>query len=439
MKLIHTADWHIGKPFLNYGDRDSVLRQARLTAIETIAAAAAAHGARHVLVAGDIYDTDQPSNHMMLEPIERMRRADGVTWHLIPGNHDPHRPKAVWDRLMDAGLPANVTLHLEPGPVLLDPDYAARGNAGVMLLPAPLTRKAGSVDPTAWMDAAATPDGVRRVGLAHGSITDFSTEGVGFNRIDPARPAQAGLDYLALGDWHGTKRIGPRCWYAGTPEPDAPGSQTTGQALLVEIGGAGDIPTVTLLSTGTYQWHSIERSVDTEQDADDLDAAIRLLEHPSHTVIHLTLQGTPSLATGQHLRRLTERLRAALLHLDVSDQGLALRPTDDDLARMNLRGVLGEVAQRLRAASLNPESTDATRRVAADGLVQLYMRAERAGKSQESRTRRAAEPAFSLDDPAPALSDAPKSSSAPVPTSSPSRAPISLFKPVEFEDSGVTP
>lgn len=436
MKLIHTADWHIGKPFLNYGDRDSVLRQARLNAIEAIAAAAAAYEVRHVLVAGDVYDTDQPGNQMMLEPIERMRRADGVTWHLIPGNHDPHRPKAVWDRLMDAGLPANVILHLEPGPVLLDADHVARGESGVMLLPAPLTRKAGSVDPTAWMDAAATPDGMRRVGLAHGSITDFSTEGVGFNRIDPARPTQAGLDYLALGDWHGTKRIGPRCWYAGTPEPDAPGSQTMGQALLVEIGGAGETPAVTPLPTGTYQWHSIERSVETEQDADDMDAAIRLLEHPARTVIHLTLQGSPSLATGQHLRRLTERLRAALLHLDVSDQALTLRPTDDDLALMSLRGVLGVVAQKLRAASLDPDSTDATRRVATDALVQLYMRAERTGQRQESQgaqrfPRRQAEPVFTLDGLAPMaapMADQP----------SPARAPVSLFKPIEFEESGAS-
>lgn len=428
MKLIHTADWHIGKPFLSYGDRDSVLRQARLTAIETIAAAAAAHGARHVVVAGDVYDTEQPRNHMMLEPIERMRRADGVTWHIIPGNHDPHRPKAVWDRLLDAGLPANVILHLEPGAVLLDTDHALRGEAGVMLLPAPLTRKAGSVDPTAWMDAAATPEGMRRVGLAHGSITDFSTEGTGFNRIDPSRPTQAGLDYLALGDWHGTKRIGPRCWYAGTPEPDAPGSQTIGQALLVELAGAGDAPRVTPLPTGTYEWHTIERIVDTEQDADDLDTAIRMFDHPARTVVHLTLQGSPSLSTGQHLRRLTERLRAALLHLDINDQGLNLRPTDDDLAATSLRGVMGDVAQRLRVASLNPDSTDATRRVAGDALVQLYMRAERAQRTEKRDTVGSLDTTFSFDDPKPAQAP-----------SHLATLPVSLFKPVVFEDTGANP
>ena len=34
MRFIHTADWQVGKPFRNFGDKESVLRQARLTAID---------------------------------------------------------------------------------------------------------------------------------------------------------------------------------------------------------------------------------------------------------------------------------------------------------------------------------------------------------------------------------------------------------------------
>ena len=38
--------------------------------------------------------------------------------------------------------------------------------------------------------------------------------------IAPARARDAGLAYLALGDWHGTREIAPATWYAGTPEPE---------------------------------------------------------------------------------------------------------------------------------------------------------------------------------------------------------------------------
>src|SRR5487761_2619144 len=33
-------------------------------------------------------------------------------------------------------------------------------------------------------------------------------------RSDPRRPTLAGLDYLALGDWHRTVQIGPSIWYS---------------------------------------------------------------------------------------------------------------------------------------------------------------------------------------------------------------------------------
>ncbi len=206
MRFIHTADWQIGKPFKQFGDRESVLRQARLVAIENIGRLAAKEGAAHVLVAGDVYDTEAPTPRTLLEPLERMRRFSDVQWHMLPGNHDPHRPKGVWDRVLESGPPANVHLHLKPEPVDFGP--------GAMLLPAPLTRKTEGADLTEWMDRAETPPGVIRIGVAHGSVVGFGSGGEATNPIDPRRPALARLEYLALGDWHRTIQIGPSVWYS---------------------------------------------------------------------------------------------------------------------------------------------------------------------------------------------------------------------------------
>ena len=163
MKFIHTADWQIGKPFKNFGDKESVLRQARLAAIETIGQLAKREGVAHVLVAGDLYDTESPAMKTMLEPLERMRQSPGVSWHIIPGNHDPHRGQGLWDRLLAHGLPANVLPHLTPEPVMIGTE--------AVLLPAPMRRKSEVNDLTQWMDEAASPAGVIRLGLAHGSTT----------------------------------------------------------------------------------------------------------------------------------------------------------------------------------------------------------------------------------------------------------------------------
>ena len=187
MRFIHTADWQIGKPFKQFGDRESVLRQARLVAIENIGRLAAKEGAAHVLVAGDVYDTEAPTPRTLLEPLERMRRFSDVQWHMLPGNHDPHRPKGVWDRVLESGPPANVHLHLKAEPVEFGP--------GATLLPAPLTRKSEGGDLTEWMDRAETPPGTIRIGVAHGSVVGFGSGGEATNPIDPRRPdfGEAGI------------------------------------------------------------------------------------------------------------------------------------------------------------------------------------------------------------------------------------------------------
>jgi DNA repair exonuclease SbcCD nuclease subunit len=222
MRFIHSADWQIGKVFKQFGAKEEALRQARLAAIERLGTHAKSSGVYHIVVAGDVYDSEAPNPHTLRAPIERMKPFTDVHWHLLPGNHDPHRPEGVWDRVAQLGLPSNVHLHLTPTPFALDDN--------AFLLPAPLLRKSEFDDISAWMDAAVTPPGALRIGLAHGSVVNFGAGGEATNPIDPARIAKARLDYLALGDWHRTLQIGPAIWYAGTPEPDRAGGQEYGTA-----------------------------------------------------------------------------------------------------------------------------------------------------------------------------------------------------------------
>src|SRR5689334_16986480 len=171
VKLIHTSDLQIGKIF-RYVDAatQSVLQDARVEAVTRLALEARQHGAQAILVAGDVYDMEGVSTRTLDQPIERMRAQPDLEWHLIPGNHDPGRPNGLWDRVMRKGLPANVRVHLEPAPAtVLD------GEA--WLLPAPLTRTWAVGDPTEWMDRVETPAGAIRLGLAHGSIAQFGSDG----------------------------------------------------------------------------------------------------------------------------------------------------------------------------------------------------------------------------------------------------------------------
>jgi DNA repair exonuclease SbcCD nuclease subunit len=366
MRFIHSADWQIGKVFKQFGVKEETLRQARLTAIERLGAHAKGNGVQHILVAGDVYDSEAPSPHTLRAPIERMKAFADIHWHLLPGNHDPHRPEGVWDRLTQLGLPRNIRLHLAPTPFALN-DHA-------FLLPAPLVRKSELDDISAWMDSVATPPGALRIGLAHGSVVNFGHEGEAANPVDPARATKASLDYLALGDWHRTLQVGPAIWYAGTPEPDRAGGQEQGKALLVDIAGPGAPPSVSPLLTGTYRWITRSERIDDENALADLYQRLRGEPDLPRLILRLKIEGCLALATHAAFQRSLADLDAAVFHLDVDQTALAARPTQTDLEAIDFDGVLRRSADRLRSVIDDSAALPESRRRAEEALVELYVR-----------------------------------------------------------------
>lgn len=365
MKFIHTADWQIGKVFKQFGDKEESLRRARLVAIENIGRTAVGDRIGHVLVAGDVYDSQAPTEVTLRTPLERMKLFPSVQWHLLPGNHDPHQPQGIWERVARAGLPANIHLHLEPRPVPLGGD--------AMLLPAPLTRKSEVNDMTAWMDGAETGAGLIRIGFAHGSVIGFGSQGEANNPIDPARAAKATLDYLALGDWHRTTQVGPAVWYAGTPEPDRAGSQEHGTALIVEVPAQGAPAAVHSIPVGTYTWLTREETLTDGSELGDIESRIRAIDNLSCVILRLRLRGALTLSARAELARRMLSLEAAMFHLNADLSELEARPTTADLEAIDFDGVLRRAADTLIARMGDASRSYTDRNLAQESLVQLYL------------------------------------------------------------------
>lgn len=338
--LVHTADWQIGKVFGRFEpEKAAVLRHARLEVATSIGDLARAHGAEHVLVAGDVFDSETLPRPLVLQALQALAAQSGITWHLLPGNHDPARPGGVWDTVIAAGVPANVCLHLRPEPSQIAP--------GVHLLPAPLTAKATSNDPTAWMSATPTPLHALRIGLAHGSVRGFGEEGAAAVYIDPAVTRMANLAYLALGDWHGTKRIAERVWYSGTPEPDGFGQSDSGNALVVRLDGAF----VDVISHATAKFSWLERRIEASRGNVLASIEAELNAIGSRALAHLMLlrlDGFLTISEAEVLEGRIGHMRARLFDLTVDRRDLSLSAGASDVEGIGDPG-LRSVATRLRA------------------------------------------------------------------------------------------
>jgi DNA repair exonuclease SbcCD nuclease subunit len=61
LKILHTADWHLGLRFPSFGDEDGTkLTRARLDAVDRLLGAAESYSVNAVLCAGDLFDTPAP-------------------------------------------------------------------------------------------------------------------------------------------------------------------------------------------------------------------------------------------------------------------------------------------------------------------------------------------------------------------------------------------
>ncbi len=341
-RFLHTADLQVGRKYSQFDPDDAVpIADERIAVVARMASVAAERKVDAVLVAGDVFDLQTVSDRVIRRLFAAM---DGFTgpWVLIPGNHDAALAECVWTRAQRLGaLPAHVRVALRPEVIELP-------SCNASILAAPLTQRHTYNDTTDFFDAAETPDGWLRIGLAHGSVTGILPEDIdSANPISPDRVTSARLDYLALGDWHGFKQVNDRCAYSGTPEQDRFRGNEPGFCLIVDV-ESGQVPKVEPVRVGRYRWQQIDFRVAVESDVDVICAALQGLD--VNDVVQVSIEGRTDLA-GQ--RRLMDALgqahaRVQSLSHDLGD--LRLLPTPEDIAALHADGYLAEVIAELRDA-----------------------------------------------------------------------------------------
>jgi DNA repair exonuclease SbcCD nuclease subunit len=370
LTLLHTADWQIGKQFATIaGDAGAMLRSQRLETIRALAALASERCVDAVLVAGDVFDDNAVSDETLRRTMNALAGFQGP-WVMLPGNHDAALAQSVWSRLRRLAIvPDNVALATDPDPIELC-------GGRLCVLPAPLQRRHEVRDLTDYFDAVETGPGVFRVGLAHGAMRNrLPDASEAMNPIADTRSDSARLDYLALGDWHGTLEIAPRTWYAGAAEPDRFRSKDPGNVLLVELSQPGASPGVEKVGVGRFRWEQLEFTLTDEASIPVLDDRIAALGDVSNTLLRMQLSGALDLATRAQLDELLERWRARLHYLGVDDSGLVARPSAEDIAAIGACGFVRDAIETLMLIQEDAAHPDHAQAAGALQLLYLQQRA----------------------------------------------------------------
>lgn len=345
--FIHTADWQLGKPFASMPDeaKRHRLQAQRLQAVRGLAVKVKETGAAFIVVAGDIFD----SPHVTKATVSAACAAIGslkVPVVVIPGNHDHAGPGSLWEQEFfkreQEQLAPNLRLLLASEPVVFD---------NAILFPAPLHRRHDPGDPTAWIRAAVTdptlPPDLPRLVLAHGTIQGFGSvqdddEGMStvVNWIDlTSLPAEA-IDYIALGDWHGTKQVGPKAWYSGTPEIDRfPKGEGNDPGNLLRVTVArGQPPLVEKIPSSRFCWRGIDFHFSDDLSLDLFAAELDQLIGPrgDEHLLLLTLTGSLSIEASVRLEKILESWESRLLRLKLDHQ-VGIAPSDQEISALTQR------------------------------------------------------------------------------------------------------
>lgn len=373
IKFLHTADWQLGKPYQRVNDdsKRARLQLERIACLRRIGETARDSNASFVLVAGDLFDSSSPVNATVAAACESIG-AMKIPVLAIPGNHDHGGPGSLWAQPFFVRerekLAPNLRVLLDAKPIILD---------NAVIFPAPLLRRHDPADPTAWIrtafDGHDFPADLPRIVLAHGSVQGFEAsqededeEVRGLNRIALERLPSSEIDYIALGDWHGTKQINPKAWYSGTPEIDRfpKGSDNDPGNILIVEAARNQTPRVEKKRTGNFRWNDFPHRFSEDEGFDAFRAALdnHIGEWGQDSLLKLTLTGSLGIETSQRLADLIQSLNARLIRVKLDDQ-VAIAPTDEETQALAERPgdpLIESVAKRLVALSAGDQA-DAAR------------------------------------------------------------------------------
>lgn len=289
MRLIHTSDIHLDASFaaaglpVRFGARR---RQSLRDVTQAVVRRAGAWPADALLIAGDLFEHDRVSLDTLAFLRGEFKSIPHVPIFIGPGNHDPYMPDSPY---ATAPWPENVT-------IFTSPEWTAHALEKLPLTIHGFAFDGPDISSNPFGRLVAPRDGRIHVAVAHGSESSYvPSEKTAYAPFRAADAAPEGLAYLALGHYHGMRRItgnfATQMYYSGAPEGHNFGETGVHHYLEVDIDASGARVTPVPSSRAVYAAHVIDCSG--FSSAQELVNAIRALprEADAAQIARITIVG----------------------------------------------------------------------------------------------------------------------------------------------------
>ncbi|TCP29287.1 DNA repair exonuclease SbcCD nuclease subunit [Scopulibacillus darangshiensis] len=265
IRFIHTADWHLDRPFKGVSHLPEVIRgrvrESTFTALNNLVNRAIVEKVDFIVIAGDIFD----QSHRSLKAQQRFNKAmsqlneHGIVVFLSHGNHDHLGDQ--WNQLKAGD---NVCIF---GPKIEMMPYQKPNGERVHLYGFSYPQRHVMEDQTQFYKKIEGAD--FHIALLHGSVQG-DTEHDTYAPFSVQSLAAKDFDYWALGHIHKRQRLSenPDVWYSGNIQGLT--IKETGEkgVLLVELDDSGS--SAEFIPTADILWHDETVDISACQTIDDL-------------------------------------------------------------------------------------------------------------------------------------------------------------------------
>jgi DNA repair exonuclease SbcCD nuclease subunit len=370
LRLLHTADVHLGARHADLGEVAATQRERQFAAFRVAVALAIGEHVDVVLIAGDLFDSNtQPKRSVERVAAELKRLADAsIRTVIIPGTHDCYDRSSIYrsydlaamagsgpdDDMVTVLTPERSSVHLAACDVVVHGTVFATKRAPYSPL-----RDLRVTQP----DATAT----WHVGMVHGSLAIPDKTDRDDVVITKEEIAATGLDYLALGHWHSTQRGkagGTVYAYSGAPEPVAVNQDGAGNVLLVTIEDQAGKRVVNVEDRRVGLTRFERFDVDAARVASQPDLVSTLTpKADADLVLEVRLTGVLPDQLDINTTEVEDQLRDSFLRIRIRDDSTpALStgplPSPDTIAGAFIRDVEARIAE-LEAESSNESAGEA--------------------------------------------------------------------------------
>ena len=360
LRLLHTADVHLGARHTDLGDRAVALRERQFAAFAASIDLAITEKVDLFLIAGDLFDSNVQPRRSVDRAVAQLRRLveAKIRTVLIPGTHDVYDRSSIYRAYDIPALAGAVGSDLL---TVLDPERVdvLLPTLDVVVHGRCFATKRAPASPLHGFDASADDRATWHVGLLHAAVAIPNQTDADDVVITTDEIAASHLDYLALGHWHSTSqgKAGATTWaYSGAPE-----------AVAIDQDRAGSVLLVTLEQRNGRKQVAVEpRTVATTRfERLDIDAATiagqsalleSLVQRASpDLVLDVRLIGVRPETLDLDLDEVESQLGERFLRLRVRDRSVApltegLLPPPDTVLGAFIRDLEGRIAE-LEAAS----------------------------------------------------------------------------------------